>query len=238
MLQLHFSLFPCFANMFVIRSAILFVTAFQILYTPVKAAPNHRDWSALNRTLGGRLQAAAPLGLPCFSKSNWVTTQAQAATCSAVQANYTSATYRQDHFASYMNSQDEECAPTADQQCLLDPTSPGNSQAYTNVSCNQGAIPPYYIEVQGPGDVQAAFAFAASTDTPISIKNTGHDYNGRSSGPGSLALWTHGLQNLTYHSSFLPSGCPNKHQKGIQAITTGAGVDFDTGTLEHILHKL
>ena len=31
------------------------------------------------------------------------------------------------------------------------------------------------------------------------IKNTGHDYMGRSVAPGSLSLWTHHLKSITYH---------------------------------------
>ena len=62
------------------------------------------------------------------------------------------------------------------------------------------------VEVQTASDVQAVLAFAKQTKVDVVIKNTGvstvglpvqmksylffkHDYIGRSSGPGTLALW-------------------------------------------------
>ena len=55
----------------------------------------------------------------------------------------------------------------------------------------------------------------------ISVKNSGHDYMTRSSGKGTLNLWTHSLQGMTYHSDFKPSG--SSHKKG-PAMTVMAGV--------------
>jgi hypothetical protein len=48
---------------------------------------------------------------------------------------------------------------------------------------------PNQLDITGPEDVQAAFKFAARTKTLLSIKNSGHDYKGRSSQRGSLNLW-------------------------------------------------
>ncbi len=44
------------------------------------------------------------------------------------------------------------------------------------------------IDVQEVGDVQTALAFSKSTGMRLVIKNTGHDYIGRSSAPDSLTL--------------------------------------------------
>jgi hypothetical protein len=44
------------------------------------------------------------------------------------------------------------------------------------------------IDVQEVGDVQAALKFSESTGVRLVIKNTGHDYIGRSSAPDSLTL--------------------------------------------------
>jgi hypothetical protein len=33
----------------------------------------------------------------------------------------------------------------------------------------------------------------------LNVKNTGHDYMGRSNSPGSLSIWTHHLNQITYN---------------------------------------
>ncbi|KAF7969355.1 hypothetical protein HWV62_27470, partial [Athelia sp. TMB] len=55
-----------------------------------------------------------------------------------------------------------------------------------------------YIDVMGPDDISYAFNFSRTTGTPLAIKNTGHDYQGRSSAPNSLSLWTHHLKNVSF----------------------------------------
>lgn len=53
------------------------------------------------------------------------------------------------------------------------------------------------LDVRVPGDIQAALAFSRATNVPIVIRNTGHDFKGRSSAPYSLALWVHNLRNVS-----------------------------------------
>jgi FAD/FMN-containing dehydrogenase len=183
------------------------------------------DWNSLNKTLKGQLKGATPLASPCFSQVNGITVASQADKCAGIQAQYTNPRFRVDQFAAYEETQSEDCATAIGQQCLLDSSDPSSIKAYTNVSCNQGSVPSYYIQVKSAEEVKTAFAFAARTKTAISIKNSGHDYNGRSSGAGSLSLWTRKLQELKYEPSFVPQQCGR--QAGIAAITTGAGINFD-----------
>ena len=53
----------------------------------------------------------------------------------------------------------------------------------------QGSVPNMYIDVRSVNDVQQGLAFASRNNLRLVIKNTGHDYKGRSSAPDSLALW-------------------------------------------------
>jgi FAD/FMN-containing dehydrogenase len=82
-------------------------------------------------------------------------------------------------------------------------------------------VPPYYVDVQSVSDVQVAYAFSLVTGVHLSIKNSGHDYKGRSSSRGSLSLWTHNLQSINHSTVFVPEGCPAS--KSYNAITVGAG---------------
>jgi FAD/FMN-containing dehydrogenase len=81
------------------------------------------------------------------------------------------------------------------------------------------------IEVESPEDVQYAFGFSKVSKIPLVIKNTGHDYKGRSSAPGSLALWMHKLKSITRDEKFVPEGCPADFAAN-DAVTMGAGVQW------------
>ncbi|KAL0060593.1 hypothetical protein AAF712_012596 [Marasmius tenuissimus] len=51
-----------------------------------------------------------------------------------------------------------------------------------------------------------------------------HDYKGRSSAPGSLALWTHNLKSISYEPNFRADGCSS--QEVHRGVSMGAGVQW------------
>jgi hypothetical protein len=53
------------------------------------------------------------------------------------------------------------------------------------------------VNVTNVGHIQAAINFARSQQIRLVIKNTGHDFSGKSLGGGALSIWTHvsNLQN-------------------------------------------
>ncbi|KAJ6518381.1 isoamyl alcohol oxidase [Mycena vulgaris] len=189
--------------------------------TPIANVPPAL-WHVLNATVSGRLHTATPFALPCFSVYNNQRVAPDASACSGIQGNYTSPTFRLESFSANMNVEYETCM-SAGSRCLLDTTNPRSTLAVDGASCDQGEIPPYYIDVKLPSDIQAAFAFSQLTKVPLSIKNTGHDYLGRSRRRNSLGLWTHHLQTMSYNAQFAPEKCGGSHR----AITVGAGVTFE-----------
>jgi hypothetical protein len=56
------------------------------------------------------------------------------------------------------------------------------------------------------------------------IKNTGHDYLGRSTAAGALSIWTHFMKDISFDSKFTPSGCHKSAPE--HAVTIGAGVQL------------
>ncbi|KAJ6593009.1 FAD-binding domain-containing protein [Mycena capillaripes] len=180
------------------------------------------QWQALNTTVGGRLHTATPFALPCFSEYNNLSVSVDEQACHAIQENYTSPDFRLESFSANMNVEYETCMST-ESGCLLDTTNPQNPVVPENTSCDQGEIPPYYIDVRMSSDIQAAFQFSERTKVPLSIKNTGHDYAGRSRRRNSLGLWTQNLQTMSYHPQFVPELCTTSHR----AITVGAGITFE-----------
>lgn len=80
--------------------------------------------------------------------------------------------------------------------CLAgtDSTSLGN--------CTQGGYSLYSVNVSNVAQIQLAVNFARSLNLRLVVKNTGHDYNGRSTGYGALSLWTHNLKDIRFISSY------------------------------------
>ncbi|KAM0482017.1 hypothetical protein ACHAPX_003351 [Trichoderma viride] len=113
---------------------------------------------------------------------------------------------------------------TNGQGCGLNFSDPLQSVSPSSV-CFQGSVSDYYINVSDVSHVQAGLSFARKHRVPLIVKNTGHDYKGRSSGPGSLALWTHNVQpEIKLSANFTPAGC---HVGAGKAVTYGAGQQWE-----------
>ena len=67
--------------------------------------------------------------------------------------------------------------------------------------CTLGNYVRYAVDVHTASDVQAAIQFATQHNIRFVIRNTGHDYLGRSTGAGALSVWTHHLKNITDRKS-------------------------------------
>ncbi|KEP47286.1 putative isoamyl alcohol oxidase [Rhizoctonia solani 123E] len=178
------------------------------------------EWNTLNATVGGRLARGVPLARDCFQQAGTnVTDAAPGLDCATVQSKYGNNSWRSGIYSNRMVLQWETCQKT-NQGCLLDPSNPKNANAFSAPKvCNQGSVSPYYITVKTAADVTQAFAFSKRTGVPLSIKNTGHDHAGRSTAPGTLALW------INYSTTFVPEGC---NQAGVPALTYGAGQDMES----------
>ncbi|KAJ7580103.1 FAD-binding domain-containing protein [Mycena floridula] len=192
--------------------------------TGYSVAPD--KWLALNATVQGRLSHGIPFARPCFQQAapgtlgNFSTEG-----CATVTETYLDRLALTNNFGDYINTQWETCQRTG-AQCLLDSTNPNNSAADTPPRvCSQGSIPQFAINVTTAEDVIAAFKFSKATGVPVVVKNTGHDYKGRSAGPGTLALWVHNLKSMQLENNFIPQNCP-KDTVGRNAVTLGAGVQF------------
>ncbi|KIK56952.1 hypothetical protein GYMLUDRAFT_1012473 [Collybiopsis luxurians FD-317 M1] len=180
------------------------------------------DWNALNNTVGGRLFTAIPFSSSCFSEVNGHSVTPDQEQCDIIQQNYSNATFRSSQFNNFMNTQWESCMST-NSQCALDAANASDSLAWTDLPCEQGSIAPHYIDIRNYTDIQSAFNFSNATGVPLSIKNSGHDYFGRSSVAGSLGLWTRNLEHISYNASFVPDG----GNKSYPAMTIGAGVPWE-----------
>ncbi|KAI6038830.1 hypothetical protein EDC04DRAFT_2569206 [Pisolithus marmoratus] len=102
------------------------------------------------------------------------------------------------------------------------------SACYLNTTlgapCEQGNVPVIGVDARNPQDIQAAISFALQYKLKLVVKNTGHDFLGRSANRGAFVIWTHNMNNIMYSAQFTPYGAPANET--YRALTVGAGVQW------------
>ncbi|KAI8303429.1 putative beta-glucosidase I, partial [Colletotrichum sp. SAR11_59] len=69
---------------------------------------------------------------------------------------------------------------------------------YDSGNCTMGGFPWYVINATTPEHIQEGVKFAKETGIRLVVKNTGHDFSGKSGGGQSLSIWTHYLKDVEY----------------------------------------
>ncbi|KAI8935070.1 hypothetical protein NX059_007665 [Plenodomus lindquistii] len=159
--------------------------------------PTTTTWSALNSTVGGKLVATVPIGSPCHDPTY------DATACKALQDSWTNPLTHIPSSHSVMQSYfaNQSCDPFTDK----------------SIPCTLGNYAAYSVKATDARDVIAALDFAKKKNIRILVRNTGHDFLGRSTGAGSLAIWTQGLKSISFGQ------WSDKYYKG-PSVTVGAGV--------------
>ncbi|KAK2789504.1 hypothetical protein FQN52_006032 [Onygenales sp. PD_12] len=87
-------------------------------------------------------------------------------------------------------------------------------------SCTLGGWPVYAVNVSNVAQVQLAINFARNTGIRLVVKNTGHNFSGKSGGGGSLSIWTHNLKDM----KFIPEYSADGSDWTGPAVKAGSGV--------------
>ncbi|KAI1409211.1 FAD-binding domain-containing protein [Hypoxylon sp. FL1857] len=138
--------------------------------------PSQDEWSALNNTVHGRLIATTPLGSPCHDPTY------DEELCASLREQWL-------YSSIHLESSSSVMAPLfANQSC--DPWQPQSKP------CTLGNYVSYTVNVSNADDVIAALKFSEEKNVRFVIRNTGHDYLGRSTGAGALSVWLHHLKSV------------------------------------------
>ncbi|KAK6065435.1 FAD-dependent isoamyl alcohol oxidase (FAD binding domain protein) [Seiridium cupressi] len=165
--------------------------------------PGSSAWATLNDTVNGNLIASVPIPSVChdapFNAYN-------SSACQTVQKDYDQVNLVNlggvpDILSTYFKNY--TCDPFTDR----------------SEPCELGNLASYVINVTGVYDIQAGIKFSRENNVRLVIKNTGHDYAGKSTGKGGLTIWTHYLKSTELIPSYNSS-----HYSG-PAIKLGAGVE-------------
>jgi FAD/FMN-containing dehydrogenase len=83
----------------------------------------------------------------------------------------------------------------------------------------------YGVAARTTEDVVAAVNFARAHRLRLVIKGGGHSYQGTSSAPDSLLIWTRPMKDMTLHEAFVAQGCGGQ-QAPQPAVSIGAGATW------------
>ncbi|CAG8947981.1 unnamed protein product [Penicillium salamii] len=174
--------------------------------------PNEDKWASLNSSTDGNLVKVTPFALPCHDPTF------DAEECSIAQEHTNSSTYRSSDPGALQWS-NWETWPEKDEQCYI--------ETPQSTPCKQGRIPLLSVKVKEAKHIQEAVKFAAKYNLKLVIKNSGHDFIGRSSAPNSLQIFTHDMKEISIVDDFVPTVPVNTSAPpGTKAVKLGAGVQL------------
>ncbi|KAJ5776175.1 uncharacterized protein N7511_001186 [Penicillium nucicola] len=174
--------------------------------------PNEAAWTALNTSVNGNLVTVKPLAYPCHG-ANYNDSE-----CAVIKENTHNSTYRSAQPGA-LQWENWETWPEEDEQCYV--------ETLQSTPCKQGRISLFSIIAQTAEHIQAAVKFAAHHNIKLVVKNTGHDFLGRSSAPHSLQIFTHGFKDISIADQFLPKTSDGTAtSENIKTVTLGAGVQL------------
>ncbi|KAI0005787.1 FAD-binding domain-containing protein [Xylariaceae sp. FL0662B] len=170
--------------------------------------PTESSWTELNSTVEGNLQIVVPPGASChntFEGPLGTLSTYDAGACADATVNFGNEawTVEKPEAALWTYFTNDTCRPTGD----------------PNDSCTLGYYGVYLIVAQTKEHIKAGVDFARKNNLRLIIRNTGHDFIGRSTGWGSLVINTHNFQDLNFTTKY---DGPGNYKGG--AVTMGAGV--------------
>jgi hypothetical protein len=172
--------------------------------------PSSSQWSGFNLSIDGNLRTTTPWAAPCYSSNS-------SDSCHKVATSYGDAVARTAQYGSMEFLNWETCGQSSCILNSLDPSSPVSGD------CSLGRLSTYYVEAHTPEDIKKTLDFVRRHGIRLSIKNTGHDYFGRSNAANSLAIWTYNMKDTRYHKIFQPQ---RKYRRDRCRHTSRGSMDF------------
>ncbi|KAF9262226.1 FAD-binding domain-containing protein [Marasmius fiardii PR-910] len=147
--------------------------------------PTQDVWDAFNNSIDGRVIKTVPIGSVCHDPSY------DEEQCNVVRSNWRNPAFHEPHPSSIMDPifLNKTCDP-------FDPR---------EAPCEIGAYVQYAVNVSSPDHVIKTVQFVKEHNIRFVVKNTGHDYEGRSTGTAAVSVWMHHLQDIEFIPDFKSS---------------------------------
>ncbi|KAH8601623.1 hypothetical protein B0O99DRAFT_562194 [Bisporella sp. PMI_857] len=152
--------------------------------------PSSAEWNTLDVLTGGALIKTIPIAAPCYPGPAFNQTR-----CDIITMQWGLSDLHMEDPTSMMSPlwQGRTCFPPR-----ILPAPSGN--------CTLGGYPAYALNVTTIEQVQLGVNFARNRNIRLVVKNTGHDFSGKSGGAGALSIWTHNLKTIEYLESYVQPG--------------------------------
>jgi len=152
--------------------------------------PSDELWDLFDTLSGGALIETVPQAAICYD--NWGIRDVEK--CDNLTANFSD---------SFLRIED----PTAINSVLYQGMTclpPGMTTKFVSdpPTCTLGGYPPYSVKVTDAYQAQLAVNLARALNLRLVIKNTGHDFGGKSTGMGALNVWTHHLKHYKFYGKY------------------------------------
>ncbi|RAR12313.1 FAD-binding domain-containing protein [Stemphylium lycopersici] len=176
--------------------------------------PSLTEWQQLNATLNGSLIQSIPPGSVCYTSQPNYNPEA----CALVMSRWLDSTFHASNPVSvdYPIWANNSCNPI-----YANGTSVTRDPGAGTKGCNIGSYPAYVVNATSDTKVSTALKWASERDIRLVIKATGHSYQGRSTGYGSLSIWTHHMRGIDYLPTFKPTSCD--YEGSLTAVRVSAG---------------
>src|SRR3569833_786104 len=171
--------------------------------------PSLEEWSAFNHSISGRLLRNTPVAAPCYPLS----THSTSAACKDVVANFNNSAFQGDRASGH-------ALPYWGQQVRCDV--PGGN----TTTCALGDKPDNTKRTKTTDNKKTNNNKTQTHNLRLVAKSTGHDIMGRTSAPGSLAIW---LRHLRQGVTFMPSNRPSHTCSDSSAVWLGAAISIHGG---------
>ena len=140
--------------------------------------PSEGAWESLNELTDNRLLKPRPQAAPCYEGPEY-----DPAVCDELSKTWTTS-------YSHLGDPIEMMSPVYQGMTCLPPV------IFDTGNCTMGGFPMYVINATTPKHIQAGVNFARNTGVRLVVKNTGHDFLGKSGGAESLSIWTHHFKDI------------------------------------------
>lgn len=87
-------------------------------------------------------------------------------------------------------------------------------------SCKLGNYISYAVNASNAGHFQKTVEFVQRHNIRLTVRNTGHDYNGKATGAGAVGIWTHHMKDVSIFNYESPAytGKAMKMGAGVQVV--------------------
>lgn len=153
--------------------------------------PVNKIWALLNLLTGGALIRNVPLASVCYN--SWGNYDADE--CARVTEQWANVDLHIDSPSDLMFPMWEGTTCIPPDIAANEPT--GN--------CTIGGFPVYVVNATNVAQIQLAVNLARNLNLRLVVKNTGHDFNGRSAGADSLSIWMNSWKDVQFYENYRTS---------------------------------